>query len=141
MSSFLNPATTKSKRPSVCGSRKWPLPPPYVNGKPQMLHAFCRWYEIDPPYDLAESVRLDLDDSLPGWSGASSDTALNLQVKVSILPQANHYDLNLILRRGTQEISDDSWHNIFIPEPPPFRSPHLEHLWPLGGVTAIDVVD
>ena len=106
-----------------------------------MLHAFCRWYEIEPAYDVTESLRLDVDDSLPGWSGASSDTGLNLQVKVWILPQANRYTLNLILRRGTQEISDDSWHDVLIKEPPPFDSHELHHHWPLGGVTAIHVVD
>ena len=141
MSSLLNPATAKSKRPSVCRTRLWPLGLPYIAGRPTSLAAYCRWYEPMITVDVSESFRLTTDDELPGWSGASSDSGINLQVKVRILEAENRYDLHLILRDGLDEITDDSWHDVLIPKPPPFDSGELEHGWPLGGVTAIHVLD
>lgn len=142
MSSHFNPSPLRSRKPSVCRAGLFPLPIAYVAGRPTTLAAFCRWYDPAAGYDIAESFRLTKDHALPGWSGASADFGLNLKVEVTILEAKHRYDLHLTIRSGTTRIDDDSWHDVPIPEGPPFDSRILTHTYedPIG-LTQIHVLD
>lgn len=122
MSSLFNNTGGKSKTPPWCITLPFEKPPLYVDGLPTSLVAFCRWSEPPIEISITESFQISKDVELPGWSGASSDFGDNLQVKVRILPEPNHYHLTITLRQGTQGIHTHGWTDVFIQEPPPFDS-------------------
>ncbi len=142
MTSLFSPTRPTFRLPVICIKPRAGLPAPYVAGMPNYLHAIAWWKESTESIDLAESFPLAVDLALPGWSGGSGDSGLNLQAAVKRLPAANRYDLAIALRRDLDVLDDDSWHNVFIAPGPPFDSGMLHHVYlPAIDTNGLQVID
>lgn len=126
MSTKHNPAKKSRKTPAVCRKGPVGLPSVYVAGLPSSLTCFAKWTETYPAMHIAESFRLQRDPLLAGWSGASGEHGLNLQVMITERPAKDTYLLELILRDGPAELDVVDWDNVVIAPGPPFNSGLLQ---------------
>jgi len=85
--------------------------------------------EPGPPTRLSVSFKLQLDDSLPGWSGESAPSGRRIILKVTKLALANYYDVKMWTYHDHVFLNDESWLNFFIAPPPGFDSRRQRHVW------------
>ncbi len=130
------------KLPAVCHGTLIGLPLPYVDGQPQRLSCLADWFDHVDDFSISESFDLNADAALPGWSGSSSDSGLNLRVEVSREVEPLMYMIRIVLREGTAELDDASWHHVKIAQGPPFESTGNQHTYPPSGSwDAVDLLD
>lgn len=132
MSSKFAQAATFAKLPAVCIKPRPNLPTAYVDAIPKGLTAMAYWLDVAAEIEISDSFPIHYDDSLPGWTGASTKTALVLSVTILIMPAANTYDFHLEVSRDGVRLDDDSWHNVFVDPAPPWNSGPLKHVWAPG---------
>lgn len=122
--------TKALKLPAVCHASLTGLPVPYFAKEPLRLSCLASWVDQIEMFAIHESFDLNIDSDLPGWSGSSSATGVNLKVTVERLDIPHEYTLRIILRSDQNEIDDASWHNVKIPQGPPFESGTQRHDYP-----------
>lgn len=120
----------KAKLPAVCHAQLALAEPLAVDGAPPRLTAFATWTHPDPAYEIAESFPLSFDAEANEWSGASSDSGLNLQVTVHPLPTPNHYTFELELRIDQDAYDSVDWEDVDLVSLHPFDSGPLQSHYP-----------
>lgn len=120
------------KLPAVCHKELYDLTDVYATSLPSQLSALAIWRDTIVPTDLAESFALYWNASVPGWTGQSGRTGLNLAVRVEVMPTKDTYDFFIELRDGSAVLDDDSWHGSVVSPSRPFNSGLLAHTytWP-----------
>lgn len=133
---------TASTLPAVCHGSIPDVRIAYEYGEPNRLSCLAEWVDPLTGFEKHESIDLNEDGSLPGWSGSSSAVGDNLLVQVTIRPGDRQYDVTITRRSGGLHIDDASWHDVTIPQGPPFDSGQLRHDYPPGGAwDAVHLLD
>lgn len=130
MGSVLSTGTKRRQSPSWCKKGMWGGIPLLIAGLPATLVCYANWYQklYGVHVHVTETITLTLNPDTKDWEGASSNEGENLYVSICSLEEADHYDVELTLRQGTDLVDSHTWHNVTIPPGRPFDTGALKHV-------------